>query len=240
MSNSFLFTGKSLYSCFFCRNQNKLIKNVSNPSVYYSVSVFDCSRPSSTTPPTTPHRPTSPTTPESAHHSARIADRMCRNQMTDPDHRCSQARGKRHSDTSTPPPPPQPNFAVRLAADIPQVHIPEIHRLPVATFSGSVAASGSGVPVVARPSVSEDPFRILPSVTSGVDYQLLSGSNIPQVQLPPDWNAPLRNPVPLRPPPSVYEIPQVQLPENWNAPLQNPVPIVPPAPVFPSRGRGRG
>ena len=168
--------------------------------------------------------------------------------MTDPDHCRSQARDNRNPISSVPPPPPQPNFGAMLAANIPQIYIPEIHRLPVATSGSAVSSafmqpSGSGVSVIARPSVSDDSFRILPTVTSGIDYQFLSESNIPQVQLPPGWNAPLYNPVPLRPPSGfscVNEIPQVQLPDNWNAPLQNLMPVVPPVPVFPTRGRGRG
>ena len=171
-----------------------------------------------------------------------MADRMRRNQMTDPDHHHSQARGNRSSIPSAALPLPQPNFGALLAVNIPQVHIPEIHRLPVATSSGSaVQSSGSGVSVVARPPVSDDPFRILDPVTSGVAYQVLSG-NIQQVELYFNRHAPLHNPVPLGPSaagiPSVNDVPQVLLPDNWNAPLQNPIPVVPSAPVLPSRGRG--
>ena len=207
---------------------------------------IDCSRPSSTTPPTTPHRPTSPTTPESTRHSARTADRMRRYQMTDPDHR---RRGNNSRSIPSTPPPPQPTFQAIPAANISQAHISDVHKIPVVTLAGSAAStvqpSGSGVSVAARPPVSDDPFRIPSAVASGVDYQFLAGSNIPQVQLLPDRQyAPLHSPVPLRPPvtgmPSVNDIPQVQLPENWNAPLQNPIPVVPPAPVLQSRGRGRG
>jgi len=176
--------------------------------------------------------------------------------MTDPDHRCSQARGNRQSvPSASSSPPPQPNFGFVRVADIPQVHISEIHRLSIDRSSRSAVPAGhsvAGPPVsvsghpVAGPSVLDDPFRIFSTVTSGVDYQFLSANQIPQVQLPPGWNAPLCNPVPLRPHPSgfvpVNQILQVQLSDNWNALLQNPIPVVPPVsvPLIRSRGRGRG
>ena len=156
--------------------------------------------------------------------------------MTDPDHHRSQARGNRHLISSVSSVPPQPNFGAMLAANIPQVHIPEIHRLPVAISSGSGSGSGSGISVVARPPVSDGPFTILSTITSGIDYQFLSGRNIQQVEQP---SAPLHNPLPLGIP-SVNDIPQVQLPDNWDAPLQNVMPVVPPVSVFPTRCRGRG
>jgi len=155
--------------------------------------------------------------------------------MTDPDHHRSQVRGNRQSIPSAPspsPPPPQPNFWFVRVADIPQVHIPEIHRLPARSAGQPPVAASS----VAGPPLLNDPFRILSIVSSGVNVQFLSGSSIPQVLLPPGWNALLQNPVPVVP---VNSIPQMQLPANWNAPLQNAIPVVPPVPVFSRRGRGR-
>jgi len=117
-------------------------------------------------------------------HSARAADRDRRNQMINPDHRRSQARGNRQSIPSAPspfPPPPQPNFGFVRVADIPQVHIPEIHRLPTRS-AGQPPVTAS---FVAGPPLLNDPFHILPTVSSGVNVQFLSGSSIPQVLLPP-------------------------------------------------------
>jgi len=64
------------------------------------------------------------TTPESQRRCARHADCMHQLQMTDPDDCCSRSRA------GTPPPPlpvpiQQPNFLANLAANIPQVHIPD-------------------------------------------------------------------------------------------------------------------
>ena len=137
--------------------------------------------------------------------------------MTDPDHRRSQARGNRHSTPSLSPLPSQPNF-------------------------GAAQASGSEISVATEPSVSDDPFRVLSTVTSGVDYQFLARNNIPQVQLPSDGQYTSMHSESFGQlatgMSSVNYIPQVQLSNNWNAPLRNPIPVVPPAPV-PYRGRGR-
>jgi len=174
-------------------------------------------------------------TPESVCHSAQAADRDHCTQMTDPDHRHSQARGNRQSisSASSPsPPPPQLNFGFVKVADIPQVHIPEIYRLPTRSAGQPPVAVSS----VAGPPLLDDLFWILPTVSFGVNIQFLSESSIPQVLLPPGWNVLLQNPVPVVP---VSSIPQVQLSANWNAPLQNVIPVVPPLPVFPRRGRGR-
>jgi len=129
---------------------------------------------------------------------------------------CSQARGDPVHSAPLLLPLPQPNFGFVRVADIPQVHIPEIHRLSIRRSSVS-GLSVAGPPVsvsghsIAGLSVPDDSFRVLSTVTSGVNYQFLSGSQIPQVQLP----------------------------DNWNAPLQNPIPVVPPIPVLSIRGRGR-
>jgi len=66
---------------------------------------------------------------------------------------------------------------------------------------------------VAGPPLLDDPFQILSTVPSGINVQFLSGSNIPQVQLPSGWNALLQNPMPVV---SVNSISQVQLSANWN------------------------
>ena len=59
-------------------------------------------------------------------------------------------------------------------------------------------------------------------------------AQIPQVQMPAEWNA-------QRPTNVAASIPQVQLPIGWDAPLANPVPVVPPALQLQTRrGRGRG
>jgi hypothetical protein len=92
-------------------------------------------------------------------------------------------------------------------------------------------------------------------------------AQIPQVEMPADWNAPRQFPMPavsvqrsgaplgnrigmvaLGPTVAtnvglgvnlLAAIPQVQLPAGWDAPLANPIPVVPPAPQL-QRRRGRG
>ena len=135
--------------------------------------------------------------------------------MTNPDHCHSQARGNRHSTPFLSPLPSQPNF-------------------------GAAQTSGSRVSVVASPHVSDDSFRDPSTVTSGVNYQILAGSNIPQAQLSSDGQYSSMHSGSFRQSaagvPSVNDISQVQLPDNWDTPLQNPIH----APVsYRDRGRGR-
>jgi hypothetical protein len=88
-----------------------------------------------------------------------------------------------------------------------------------------------------------------------LNYGAALAAQIPQVQMPSDWNAPRQFPLPVVAPPAMAygvgmvglgvnvaaAIPQVQLPLGWDAPLANPVPVVPPAPQLQRRrGRGRG
>ena len=94
-------------------------------------------------------------------------------------------------------------------------------------------------------------------------------AQIPQVQMPVDWNAPMQFPLPGPAPMErigaifanpvgvvpfapiignniwgvnvAATIPQVQLPAGWDSPLANPIPVIPPAPQLQTRrGRGRG
>ena len=187
-----------------------------------------------------------PSTPESQRQSARHADRLYRLQMTDPDHRRSRSRA------NTPPPPlpiQQPNFLTDLAANIPQVQIPDSfnapirHPMPVVppmpvVSRGRSRGRGRGrgrgraqpppmVPVLAHSSAmparvsaaSDDPF------TMNVDTTV---HNPPQ---PAAVSTSRTEDISLR----VDDIPHVQLPVGWDAPLANPVPQAPP-PMPPARG----
>jgi hypothetical protein len=193
-----------------------------------------------------------PQTPEGERQNARVADRMQRLQMTDPDER----RRRHNRGSPIPPLPPviqQPVFA----PEIPQVNIPENLNAP------GVFPVPAPVPAI----VVNDPFMInlgnnnlpgLPLNNNVPDLALgnnnLGFFNIPEVQLPQGWNAPLQNPVPRNVPvvppavrrrrtpfpnpvvpdvPHLPHIPEVQLPQGWNAHLQDPVlrnvPVAPPA-----------
>ena len=118
---------KASENCFLCRNQD-ILDQICELFIFpISVGVFDCPRPSTTT----PYCSTSPTTPESACHSAQAADQDRRNQMTDPDYWHSQARGDPVHSAPPPRPLSQPNFQFVRVADILQIHIPEIYRLSI-------------------------------------------------------------------------------------------------------------
>lgn len=104
----------------------------------------------------------------------------------------------------------------------------------------------------------------VPTATEGIvplNYGATLAAQIPQVQMPADWNTPNKfalpivvgGPVQWRSAPMgsgvgmvglgthlAAAIPQVQLPAGWDAPLANPIPVVPPAPQLQRRGRGRG
>jgi hypothetical protein len=116
-----------------------------------------------------------------------------------------------------------------------------------------------------RVSTSTESEGIVP-----LNFGASLAAQIPQVQMPVDWNAPRQFPLPAAPAPmerigAIFSnpvgvvpfapiianniwgvnvaatIPQVQLPAGWNSPLANPVPVVPPAPQLQTRrGRGRG
>ncbi|KAF8227960.1 hypothetical protein L208DRAFT_1379552 [Tricholoma matsutake] len=95
-----------------------------------------------------------------------------------------------------------------------------------------------------------------------LNYGAALGAQIPQVEMPADWNAPREFPLPVvAPGPMQFRsaprgsgvgmvglgsnvaaaIPQVQLPVGWDAPLANPVPVIPPEPqLHTRRGRWRG
>jgi hypothetical protein len=89
-----------------------------------------------------------------------------------------------------------------------------------------------------------------------LNYGAALAAQIPQVQMPADWSAPMQFPLPTVVPQwrsgngvgmvglginLAATIPQVQLPAGWDAPLANPIPVVPPAPQLQTRrGRGRG
>ncbi|KAF8678013.1 hypothetical protein AX14_004723 [Amanita brunnescens Koide BX004] len=69
-----------------------------------------------------------PTTPEAEHQNMHAASRMCQiENMTDPDDCCSQARGLKQPIF---PDIEQPTFGQQLAAQIPEVHIPEHFNAP--------------------------------------------------------------------------------------------------------------
>ena len=133
----------------------------------------------------------------------------------------------------------QPNFLSNLAADIPQVQIPNsfhasvMHHIPVVQPMPVISRGrGQGrsraqpppvVPIISHSSVmparvpaaaaSDDPFAINVDTAVHVTLQPAAvgvsraeGSSvrvedIPQVQLPVGWDAPLANPVPQAPPP---------------------------------------
>ena len=93
-----------------------------------------------------------PTTPESQRRTARTADRLQQLQMTDPD----QRRTRIGSRNDPPPQPvPQPNFLAQLAAQIPQVHIPDSVYAP-----RQFPVPGIGVPPqpAGPTATSNDPF----------------------------------------------------------------------------------
>ena len=113
-------------------------------------------------------------------------------------------------------------------------------------------------------STSTDNEGIVP-----LNFGAALAAQIPQVQMPVDWNAPRQFPLPGPAPmerigaifgnpvgvvpfaPIIANniwgvnvaatIPQVQLPAGWDSPLANPIPVIPPAPQLQTRrGRGRG
>jgi hypothetical protein len=202
--------------------------------------------PSGTNPPSTPSGANPPSTPESQRQSARHADHLSRLQMTDPDHRRSRSR------PGTPPPPlpiQQPNFLANLAANIPQVQIPDSFNAPIrhpmpivppmpVISRGRGRGRGRGraqppppPPVMAYPLAMpargpagpDDPFSILDTATVHNQPQPAAAAAINRTEDSSE---------------RVDEIPQVQLPVGWDAPLANPVPQAPP-PMPRAEGRGR-
>jgi hypothetical protein len=102
------------------------------------------------------------------------------------------------------------------------------------------------------------------TATEGIvplNFGAVLAAQIPQVEMPADWNTPNKFALPIVGGPVQWRstpmgngvgmvglgislaaaIPQVQLPAGWDAPLANPIPVVPPAPQLQTRrGRGRG
>ena len=172
--------------------------------------------------------------------------------MTDPDHR----RSRSHPGTPLPPQPiQQPNFLANLAANIPQVQIPDSFNAPIShpipiVPPMPVISRGRGrgrgrskaqpppppsviAPTLAYPSAmsarspagSDDPFAILDTATVYNQPQPAAAAAINRTE-----NSSV----------GVDKIPQIQLPVGWDAPLANPVPQAPPPmPRAESGGRGR-
>jgi hypothetical protein len=129
-----------------------------------------------------------PATPESQRRTARTADRLQQLQMTDPDQRRTRISGRNNP---APPTVPQPDFFAQLAAQIPQVHVPDSvyapRQFPVPVIGVPLQPAGPT-------ATSNDPF------TATIPNPQQPALHIPEVQLPAGWNAPLQNPIPVVPP----------------------------------------
>ena len=132
-----------------------------------------------------------PATPESQRRTARTADRLQQLQMTDPDQR--RTRISSRNDPAAEAVVPQPNFLAQLAAQIPQVHVPDSiyapRRFPIPGIGVSPAIQQPAAPT----ATSDNPFA---AVNLGPQHPPLI---IPQVQLPAGWNAPLQHTIPVVP-----------------------------------------
>ena len=176
--------------------------------------------------------------------------------MTDPDHRRSRSR------PNTPPPPlpiQQPNFLANLAANIPQVQIPDSldaplqHPIPVVpaipVFSrGRGRGRGRGKSRAQPPPPPPPPVVPLLAHSSAMPARVSAGSDDPFAML----NNTTTTSVHSAPQPAaaatnrtedssirVDDIPQVQLPVGWDAPLANPAPQALP-PMHGAGGESRG
>lgn len=173
-----------------------------------------------------PNSPNSPQTSESENCTAHTADCLQCLQMTDPDDH-HQGQGSQNVFPPLLPVVQQPVFTHH----IPQVHIPanlDAPRLfpwPINGLQVPVKQPGQAAPL---PAPANDPFAIAPGQNNNLGPQL-NNNVVPAFPL---GNNNL-----------VLDIPPVQLPVGWDAPLQNPVPrnvSLAPIPAAVRQGRPRG
>ena len=177
--------------------------------------------------------------------------------MTDPDDRHSRSRA------GTPPPPPplpisiqQPNFLPNLAANIPQVHIPDSIYAPLRHVMPQIPPAPVRRQARGRGRGRGQAAPAVPPVAPGPRYATVAANaallNVVYLNQPATSNMPSRAPratddpftvdvdnsrQPAAGPSRVHHGPiniddiiEVQLPAGWDAPLANPMPQVPPPP----------
>ena len=137
-----------------------------------------------------------PITPECDRTLQRELHRNYLLQMTNPDHwhNCN------HSHSQTPTPDEgfsQPIFFSAINVD------DVVHARPEVVPLAAHGAGSGGVP--AGPSIIHAP-EVGPVAAHGV--------YVPEVVLPPGWDAPLRNPIPVNIPPACYGVDRMEEPSG--------------------------